>query len=124
MSNPLLFKAFTAGGTIAPYRLVKFSAAETVVQSAAVGDFHVGVNTDLTAASGERVEVVTHGIAYVEAGAAVTVGVLVTSDASGRGVAAAPAAGTNNRIIGIAMEAAAAAGDIIRVLLSPGSVQG
>lgn len=124
MSNPLLFKAFTAGGAIAPYRLVKFSAAETVVQSAAAADAHVGVNTDLAVASGERVEVMTHGIAYVEAGAAITIGTLLTADAQGRAVTAAPAAGANNRIIGIAMEAASAAGDIIRVLLSPGSVQG
>lgn len=124
MSNPLLFKAFTAGGAIAPYRLVKFSAAETVVQSAAAADAHVGVNTDLTVALGERVEVMTHGIAYVEAGAAITIGTLITADAQGRGVTAAPAAGANNRVIGIAMEAASAAGDIIRVLLSPGSVQG
>jgi hypothetical protein len=70
------------------------------------------------------VEIVTHGIAWVEAGAAIAVGLPVTSDASGRGVAAAPAAGTNNRIIGFALEAAVAAGDQIRVLLSPGQIQG
>jgi len=122
--NPLLYKAFTAGGAISPYRLVKFSAAETVVVSAAAGDFHIGVNSDLTIASGERVEVMTHGIAFAEAGAAITIGTLLTADASGRVITAAPAAGVNNRIIGIAMEAATAAGDIIRVLLSPGSVQG
>lgn len=124
MSNPLLFKGFTAGGAISPYRIVKFSAAETVVQSVAEGDAHIGVNSDLSVASGERVEVMVAGIANVEAGGAITIGALVTSDASGRGVAAAPAAGANNRVIGIAMEAASAAGDIIRVLLSPGSVQG
>lgn len=124
MSNPILMKAFTAGGAISPYRLVKFSAAETVVASAAAGDFHVGVNTDLAIASGERVEVSVQGIAFVEAGAAIVIGTLLTADASGRGITAAPAAGVNNRHIGIALEAASAAGDIIRVLLSPGSVQG
>ena len=35
MSNLLLAKAFTAGGAISPYRIVRFSAAETVVQAAA-----------------------------------------------------------------------------------------
>jgi hypothetical protein len=83
-----------------------------------------GVNTDLTIVSGERVEVMTHGIAWVEAGAAVALGAPVTADSVGRGVAAAPAAGVNNRIIGLALDAAVAAGDQIRVLLSPGLMQG
>ncbi len=124
MSNPLMFKAFTAGGAISPYRLVRFSAADTVVQAAAATESIFGVNSDLTIVSGERVEVMTDGIAFVEAGAAVTIGALITADASGRGVAAAPAAGVNNRVIGVALDAASAAGDVIRVLLSPGSVQG
>jgi hypothetical protein len=124
VSNPLLSKALTAGGAIAPYRVVKFSAAETAVQSAAATDMHIGVNTDLAVASGERFEVSTHGIAWVEAGAAGTLGGPFTSDAQGRAVNAAPAAGVNNRIGGIFWDAPAAAGDIVRVLLSPGLVQG
>ena len=36
----------------------------------------------------------------------------------------APAAGVNNRVIGVALEAATAAGDVIRVLLEPGVMQG
>lgn len=122
--NPLLYKAFAAGAAIAARRIVKFSAAETVIQGAAATDSLVGVSSDIAAASGENVEIVTHGIAYVEAGAAIAIGALVTSDSVGRGVTAGPAAGANNRTIGIALEAASAAGDIIRVLLSPGSVQG
>lgn len=124
MSNPLLIKAFTAGGAINPYRIVRFSAAETVVQAAAATESMFGVNTDLAIVSGERVEVLMQGIAWVEAGAAITQGALVTADSVGRGVTAAPAVGVNNRHIGIALEAAVAAGDQIRVLLSPGSVQG
>jgi hypothetical protein len=124
VSNPLLLKGFTAGGAISPYRIVRFSAAETVIQAAAATEAMFGVNTDLTIVSGERVEVMTHGIAWVEAGAAVALGAPVTADSVGRGVAAAPAAGVNNRIIGLALDAAVAAGDQIRVLLSPGLMQG
>lgn len=124
MSNPLMFKAFTAGAAINPARIVRFSAADTVIQAAAATESMFGVNSDLSVANGERCEVVTDGIAFVEAGAAVTIGALITADASGRGVAAAPAAGVNNRVIGVALDAASAAGDFIRVLLSPGSVQG
>lgn len=124
MSNPLMFKAFTAGGAISPSRIVRFSAADTVVQAAAATESMFGVNSDLSVANGERCEVMTDGIAWVEAGAAVTIGALITADSVGRGVAAAPAAGVNNRVIGVALDAATAAGDLIRVLLSPGSVQG
>ena len=124
MSNPLLLKGFTAGGAISPYRIVRFSAAETVIQAAAATEAMFGVNTDLTIVSGERVEVMTHGIAWIEAGAAIALGLPVTADSLGRGVAAAPAAGVNNRIIGLALDAAVAAGDQIRVLLSPGLMQG
>ncbi len=124
MSNPLLMKGFTAGGAISPYRIVRLASADTVEQAAAVANALIGVNTDLTIVSGERVEVMVQGIAWVEAGAAITIGALVTTDSVGRGVAAAPAAGTNNRHIGVALDAAVAAGDQIRVLLSPGSVQG
>jgi hypothetical protein len=124
VSNLILAKAFNASGAISPYRIVRITSADNVEQAAAVSHTLIGVNTDLAIASGERVEVMTHGIAWVEAGAAIAVGLPVTSDASGRGVAAAPAAGTNNRIIGFALEAAVAAGDQIRVLLSPGQIQG
>jgi hypothetical protein len=64
------------------------------------------------------------GIALVVAGAAITRGALVTSDSQGHAVTAAPAAGVNNRIVGMAYEAATAAGDIIRVFLAQGAVQG
>ncbi|MFN7307708.1 MAG: DUF2190 family protein [Acetobacteraceae bacterium] len=124
MSNPLLFKAYVAGGAINPYRIVRITNADTVEQAAAVLNTLIGVNTDLPIVSGERVEVMMQGIAWVEAGAAIAVGVPVTSDSSGRGIAAAPAAGANQRIIGFALDAAVAAGDQLRVLLSPGQVQG
>ena len=124
MSNPLLFKAYVAGGAINPYRIVRITNADTVEQAAAVLNTLIGVNTDLPIVAGERVEVMMQGIAWVEAGAAIAVGVPVTSDSVGRGIAAAPAAGANQRIIGFALEAAVAAGDQIRVLLSPGQVQG
>jgi hypothetical protein len=124
VSNPVLYKAFVASGAINPYRIVRLTSADLVEQAAAVGNTLIGVNSDLAIVSGERVEVMLMGIAWVEAGAAIAVGLPVTTDSVGRAVAAAPAAGVNNRIIGFALEAAVAAGDQIRVLLSPGQVQG
>lgn len=124
MSNPLLLKNFTAGAAINAYRICKFSAAETVVLAAAATDSLVGVNNDVAPAAGERCDLVMTGIAFVEAGAAIPLTALITSDSVGRAVAAAPATGVNNRVIGYPLETAAAAGDIIRVMLAPGVMQG
>jgi hypothetical protein len=124
VSNPVLTKTFTAGGAIAARTLVKFSAAETVVAAAAAGDSLLGATTDIAAASGERVDVVLSGVAEISAGAAITRGALVMSNASGRVITAAASAGANIRTIGIALDGADADGDVIRVLLAPGSFQG
>ncbi len=124
MSNPTLLKSFTAGAAITAFRLVKLSAAETVILSAAATDLFIGVANEVAAASGERQDVILNGIAFIEAGAAFALGAYIGSDASGRGITAAPSAGVNNRVIGIALEAAGAAGDVVRVLVNPSSFQG
>jgi len=124
MSNPSLIKAFTTGGAVTKCRLVKFGAADaTVVQAAAATDLIVGAAAELGAASGARISVVLTGIADVEAGGNITRGSLVTADADGKAVAAAPAAGVNNRVAGVAL-VSAASGDIIPVLLAPQQIQG
>jgi hypothetical protein len=124
MSNPLLKKNYTAGGAIAPYRIVRFSAADTVVQAAAANDAAIGVSDSIAVVSGERVDVQLVGVGEVEAGAAITVGVLLMSDAQGRAIPAAAAAGVNVRVVGVALEPAVAAGDVIRFQQSPGAFQG
>jgi hypothetical protein len=124
MSNVRLFKSYTAGAAINAYTLVKFSAAETVVTAAAATDLIIGVTSDVGPAINERVDVALEGIAFVVAGAACTLGAKLTSDASGRAVPAAPAAGVNNQVVGYAMEAASAAGDVIRMMLSSSVMQG
>lgn len=124
MSNSILFKSFTAGAAINAYRIVKLSAAETVVLAAAATDNLIGVNSDVAPALNERCDVMLMGITFVEAGAAVALGALMTSDSVGRGVTAAPGVGVNARVIGVALEAAAAAGDVIRMALQPSMMQG
>jgi hypothetical protein len=124
MSNPILLRNFTAGAAIPAYRIVKISASETVIPAASATDLLMGVCDYVSPAINERVDIVLIGVAYIEAGAAVAAGALVTSDAAGRCVTAAPAAGSNVRIVGIALEAATAVGDVIRVLIEFGSMQG
>ena len=120
-----LIKNYVAGAAVTKRRIVKKGAAdENVILSAAATDASVGVSTDVSADSGERCDVVHFGITDVEAGGAIADGGFFTSDASGKAVAAAPGTGVNNRTVGMALETAAADGDIIRVFVFPGQVQG
>lgn len=123
LSNPLHIKNYKAGGAITKFRIVKLSADDTVVQAAAAADAVLGVLGEIDAASGDHVDVVMAGIAEVEYGGSVTRGALLTSDADGKAVAAAPAAGVNNRIIGTALESGVS-GDIGSVLIAHSSMQG
>ena len=113
-----------AAGAIPAYSIVKQGAdSDHIVAAAAVSDLFIGVTMELDAALGDRADVQMGGIAYVVAGAAIPYGTPVTSNATGQAVAAAPAAGVNNTVVGRALESASAAGDVIRVLLGLGTIQ-
>jgi len=124
MSNPLLVKQFIAEAAINANRIVKFGTTdEVVIQGAAATDSLIGVVEGVAPAIGEHCDVTLAGIAEVKLGGNVTRGGLVTSDGTGQGVAAAPGAGTNNGVIGRALMSGVS-GDIIKVLVNPGSTQG
>lgn len=124
MANTLLNKNYTAEGAITARRIVKPGSADgTVAIAAAATDALMGVCESVGPADGERCDIIKVGIADVEFGGAVTRGGPLTSDASGRAIAAVPAAGANVRIIGFA-EVSAVAGDIGQVLISPCVMQG
>ena len=125
-ASPGLVRNFVAGSAgVGENRLVKFGAADgEVVNAAAVGDAIIGVCIQPGGAtSGKRADVALTGIAYVVAGGTISRGALLTADSAGAAVAAAPSAGVNNRVAGVAL-ASAVAGDIFHMLLEPGSVQG
>lgn len=125
MANNDLTKSFVAEAAIGAFRIVKVGAADYgVLQGAAITDKLIGVTTEVTAdAAGERTDVVLGGIADVKLGGTVARGDLITTDGTGQGITAAPAAGANARIIGIAV-IGGVTGDIIPVFLSPGMMQG
>ncbi len=125
MGNPTLIKEGTAEAGITKCRIVKFGAADGgYIQAAAATDFLAGVyGESFDVVTGERLGVTKQGIADVEYGGAVTRGQPLTSDANGKAVTAAPAAGSNVRIIGFA-EVSGVAGDIGQVWLEPGVMQG
>jgi hypothetical protein len=124
MSNPLLQKNFLAGAAIAPFRILKISAPGTCIQAAAATDLSFAISNEVGPAAGERFDAIVIGIAYLEAGASFASGAKLTSDAVGRGVTAAPAAGVNNEVIAIAIDAAGAVGDVVLVLIAQSTKQG
>lgn len=121
MQKNALVKTFLAGAAIAANTLVKFSADNTVVAAAAATDDIIGVSDLGADGSGDRVDVVLFGPARVKAGGAITRGKLITSDANGKAVACAPAAGTSARAIGV-VQLSAADGDLVDVVIAPSVV--
>jgi hypothetical protein len=115
VGNPILRKSFNAGGTIGPGLAVKFGASSgTVVVAAAGADPVIGITVpQLTPNTGDRVDVILLGIADAVAGAGVTRGDKLMSDAAGKMITAV---GTVT-IVGTALESAVA-GDVFPVLLS------
>ena len=101
----LLAVTIAAAAALTRFRFVDFTG-----NVASAGERPLGVaTTDFDI--GEQASVATHGEILVEAGAAIAAGAEVESDASGRAVTK-----TTGVAFGVARDAAAAAGDIIRVL--------
>jgi hypothetical protein len=122
--TPGLIKGYKAEAAVTKRRIVKPGTADgNVVPAAAVGDALMGVSTEIDSAIGESCDVIKSGLADVEYGGAVTRGDWLTSDASGRAVAAAPAAAANANVIGRA-EVSGVLGDIGVVFIAPGRIQG
>lgn len=119
-----LTKAFLAETAVTRRRIVKFGSSDAgIVLAGAATDLCVGVATEIDAAIGQTCDVVMSDIADVEFGGTVTRGSKLTADAQGRAVAAAPAAGSNVHVIGIAL-VSAVANDVGPVLLKQSVMQG
>ena len=107
MKTEKILLAVTIAAAVA---LSRFRFADYSGNVASAGERPLGVaTTDFD--TGEQASVATHGEILVEAGAAIAAGAEVESDASGRAVTK-----TTGVAFGVARDAAAAAGDIIRVL--------
>lgn len=124
MASPEYSRVFVAEGTIPAYSIVKMGAADFgALQATAVTESFLGVTGEIAAASGERVDVVVDGPAFVLAGGTITRGDYLTSDSSGRAITAAPSAGVNNEIIGKAYQSAVV-GDVFEASIEIGKIQG
>jgi hypothetical protein len=120
-----LIKNFTSAGAIAKYRIVATDATSGVVKQATAATDKIIGCTGVAGvdAADKRIDVCMDDIRDIEFGGDVEFGDLLTSDAQGRAVVAAPAAGANVRIVGTAMEDGAI-GVIGKVHVIPSSLQG
>lgn len=118
------FKSFVAQAAVAGNLILKPGTADfTVVPAAGPTDLLLGTSDSLDKAIGEMVDLDLRPIDEVRLGGAVTRGQPITSNAAGKGVVPAPAAGSNVRIIGFALKSGVAE-DVIPYLRAPGVMQG
>jgi hypothetical protein len=110
---------YECSAAVTKNRFVKLSGNQTVAPVAAVTDTALGVVlVDVSAAEfavGKQAAVAVLGVAWVEAAAAISQGAFVAPSANGR----AQTAVATQFGMGIALKAAAAAGDLIPVLILP-----
>lgn len=107
-----------AGSAVSLYRFVLLAADGKYDHVGSAQGRASGVAAQAAAADGDvfAMAMPNGAIVKVEAGAAVSQGAQVASDTSGRAIAHVSAAG--NYILGEALDAAGAAGEIIRVQLN------
>lgn len=108
-STPVLALTALLSGTVAANRFITPAGAQAGADANTLGVARTG------GASGERVAVDVLGTAIVEAGAAVAANATIKTDSSGRAITWA----TSGAKVGLALQAAGAAGDFIEVLLIP-----
>lgn len=121
MSNaPVSFKQ---GDSIAAYRIVRAtSTPNTVALASATTDVLIGVTVDEATKSTQAVPVAISGIAKVYMNDTCAAGSIITTDASGRGIAAtANTAGVY--VLGVCLNTVSATGTLADVLLQPYQVQ-
>ncbi len=103
-----------ADHTAKQFFIVKLDSTAKIVLAAAAGDLLLGVLQN-DPNTGQAAQVRILGITKAVAGAAITLGDEVISDTAGKVISTAAA---GDRILGQALEAAAADGDVISVLLT------
>lgn len=124
MSAPLQHRSVIAQAAIAAFLILKHGTVNnSAALATAAADKLIGTNDGLAKEIGEMVDYPTTGTGEVVLGGNVTRGDPITADAASKGVTAAPAGGTNVRIIGFALQSGVA-NDVIDYQIAPGLMQG
>ena len=117
----LMPTAYVAGAAIVACRILKAGAdADHAVHASAASSVPIGISEEdqPTAELPVRVAHRPGELVRVEAGAALSAAAKLTSDSTGRAITAT----TGNQVVGIARNAALAAGDLITVEIQYGVV--
>lgn len=118
------YRSYTAETAVGKYLIVKPGTADmNVVPATGPTDLLIGTADGTDTVIGDMVDMGNGDLHHVLLGGTVTRGQPLTSDANGKAVAAAPAAGVNNRIIGYA-ELSGVANDVITYHRSLATIQG
>jgi hypothetical protein len=122
--NFVLDKGYAAGGAIRQFRCVELSGSEVVTECNAADDQVWGVCQEEVSAgdatNGRVVDVRLMGASRCIAGINFAIGARLGTDNQGRVVPVVVTVGAFHNQVGVAMQAAAAAGDHVDVLLTPG----
>lgn len=124
-TNPTHTETYIADGAVTKHALViKGTGANQVKMPTGAGGAVIGV-AQHAAASGEQVSVAVLGPSMAVASAAVAIGAKVANaGTTGKTVTAAASAGANIDVVGTALTAAAADGDIHKINVCPSVMQG
>jgi hypothetical protein len=116
MSQALnIIQSFLCDTAVLPFRICAISATATLSTASAATSVSIGVSTEVGGDLNKTMDAVVIGPAPLTMGAALNPGTLLTSDSTGRGVAAA----SGNRVIGILLEPSTAANQVCKVLVNP-----
>lgn len=111
------------GDSIAAYRIVRVTSADTVALCTAATDFPMGVTQDNANSSNQRVPVAVDGVARVYCNDSIAAGGLVQSDSAGRAV---PASATTAGVYAVGVligPKVNATGAIAEILVRPYQLQ-
>lgn len=111
--------SFKVAATLAAYRIVKASAANTVNYATAATDALLGVTTDDVKNLNEAIPVQTWGLAKVTFNDSCAVGAFVTADANGFAVPAVLTTAGVQVLGQLVGPAVAASGTIAEVMIQP-----
>lgn len=115
---PILDESFDkVAGAIAQYHIVVMNGATVVISGATPTEAPTGVVQNAPTPTKEAPSVRTIGVTKCVAGAGVTAGQKITSDANGRGIPATSGAGVNIGIVGIARTSVSNDGEIFSLKL-------
>ncbi len=119
-----MIKNYKAAAAIGANLIIKVGANDNeALPAAGSTDDLLGASTKIDSAIGEPCDVIHSGIADILLGGAVARGKFITSDATGRGIQAAPGTGVNAQVVGKAL-VSGVSGDIISALVNVTQIQG